>query len=115
MARKTTTRNAGRFTPGYSGNPLGRPRDIERRKRFIEAYIGNFYRGAKAAREVGVPPSGARVAACRMLRESVVRMAIQQHFKQLARERFERERAEELAWQAWMAARKAKLRTSLLG
>ena len=83
----------GRFLPGRSGNPAGRPRNMERRQRFIEAYIATVYRGARAARLAGCPPAGARVAACRMLREPDVRAAIDAEWRarQEQRERRRRE------------------------
>ena len=77
----------GRFLPGRSGNPAGRPRDMERRRRFIEAYIANFYCGARAARVAGCPPAGARVAAYRMLRERDVEVVLEEHFRQDAQVR----------------------------
>jgi Terminase small subunit len=72
----------GRFRPGRSGNPAGRPRDMERRRRFIEAYIATVYRGARAARLAGCPTAGARVAAYRMLREPDVQAVLDQHFRE---------------------------------
>ena len=78
--------NAGKrrgkpFAPGQSGNPSGRPKNVERRRRFIAAYIANRYRGTKAAIVAGCPARGARVAAVRMLMEPDVRAEIDAHWK----------------------------------
>jgi len=53
---------------------------MERRYRFVEAYIATVYRGACAARLVGCPSAGARVAAYRVLGEPEVIAALDQHF-----------------------------------
>jgi phage terminase small subunit len=55
---------------------------MERRRRFIEAYIATVYCGARAARLAGCPPAGARVAACRMLGERGVKTVLDEHFRQ---------------------------------
>jgi phage terminase small subunit len=80
---------------------------MERRHRFIEAYIETVYRGAKAARIAGCPPAGARVSALRMLREPDVRAAIEAHWKEQKKrreaERLAREAADHLRLEAHLA------------
>jgi phage terminase small subunit len=55
---------------------------MERRRRFIEAYIVLVNSGARSARLAGCPPAGARVAAYRMLRERDVEAVLEEHFRQ---------------------------------
>ena len=87
MRQKARRDQLGRFKRGVSGNPAGRSRNVERRYHFVDAYIATFYCGARAARLVGCPPAGARVAAHRMLREPDVVAALDDHFKALAKKR----------------------------
>jgi hypothetical protein len=94
--RKAVKRRGRPFVPGRSGNPAGRPKNEERRRKFIAAYIANIYRGSKAAIAAGCPPKGARVAAMRMLREPDVRSQIDEHLRARSEE-FERWQERHLA------------------
>ena len=68
---------------------------MERRRRFIEAYVANFGWPTRAARIAGLPERGVRVAGYRLLREPDVRAAIDLEWRAY-RERQEREWREEL-------------------
>ena len=94
--RKSPKRDRlGRFLPGRSGNPAGRPRNMERRRRFIDAYVVCFRWQTRAARIAGFPERGVRVAAYRLMREPDVLAAIdaewRAHLERQARERLENE------------------------
>jgi Terminase small subunit len=92
--RKASKRDQlGRFLPGRSGNPAGRPRNMERRRRFIDAYVVYFGWQTRAARTAGFPERGVRVAAYRLMREPGVRAAIDAEWRARL-ERQERERRE---------------------
>jgi len=65
----------GRFKPGRSGNPEGRPRDLERRRRFIAAYLANCGWRSSSTRS-WLPEPGVRVTAYRLMRDPDVRAAI---------------------------------------
>jgi Terminase small subunit len=99
----------GRFKRGRSGNPAGRPRDQERRRRFIDAYVVHFGWQTRAARIAGYPERGVRVAAYRLMWEPDVRAAIdaewRAHLEQQERER----REEELLRAREMAGKRARL------
>jgi Terminase small subunit len=99
----------GRLLPGRSGNPAGRPRDMERRRRFIDAYVVHFDWQTRAARIAGYPERGVRVAAYRLMREPDVLAAIDAEWRAHL-ERQERERREKELRRAWeMAGKRARL------
>jgi hypothetical protein len=103
-ARKAGRDRNGRFKRGVSGNPKGRPPDMDRRKRFIEAYKANLGWPTRAARLAGFPEAGVRVAAVRTMRDPCVRSAVDAAWKakraEWAKEKEARALASELALQA---------------
>lgn len=85
----------------------------------MEFYIANRNGGAaRAARAAGCPPAGSRMAACRLMREPVVRAAVDAAFnaedeaRRSEREarRLEREALAERAFQAELAKAIARVR-----
>jgi hypothetical protein len=92
------------WKPGQSGNPAGRPKNEDRRKRFVAAYITNGYWGARAARTAGCPFPSSRKAACLMKQEPWVRAQIDAHLKAID-EAIARREAAEAARSEALAAR----------
>lgn len=66
---------------------------MERRRRFVAAYVGNSGWQTRAARMAGCPERGVRVAAYRLMRDPDVRAAIEAEWRarQEQRERRRRE------------------------
>lgn len=73
---------------------------MERRRRFIDAYVVHFGWPTRAARIAGYPERGVRVAAYRLMREQDVRAAIDAEWRAHLEQR-ERERRENELRRAW--------------
>jgi phage terminase small subunit len=82
---------------------------MERRRRFVDAYVVYFGWQTRAARIAGFPERGVRVAAYRLMREPGVRAAIDAEWRAHL-ERQERERRENELRRAWeRAGKRARL------
>ena len=86
---------------------------MERRCRFINAYVANFGWPTRAARIAGCPERGVRVAAYRLMRDPDVRAAIdaawRAQLEQWKRERRESEQERGLIRAREMAGERGRL------